>query len=107
MTANDTVNHAIDDYAKNGGPGEVWLLCSFYHESLCTWIKTIVTMFAISNHTALILGVLALRSYLKLICEYICFIAYQTRKLVAQRIVVKTTSRSDRPWSAIFCVIVY
>ena len=24
----------IDDYAKNGGPGEVWLLCSFSHESL-------------------------------------------------------------------------
>ena len=26
----------IDDYAKDGGPGEVRLLCSFYHESLCT-----------------------------------------------------------------------
>ena len=24
----------MDDYAKDGGPGEVWLLCSFYHESL-------------------------------------------------------------------------
>ena len=35
------------------------------------------------------------------------FIAYQIKKLVAQRIMVKTTSRSDRPWSAIFCVIVY
>ena len=36
-----------------------------------TWIKTIViNMFAISNHTALILDVRALRSYLKLICEY-------------------------------------
>ena len=29
------------------------------------------------------------------------------KKLVAQRIMVRTTSRSDRPWSAIFCVIVY
>ena len=44
-------------------------LCSFYHEPLRTWIKTIVNMFAISNHEALILGVCALRSYLKLICE--------------------------------------
>ena len=41
-----------------------------YHESLRTWIKTIVNKFATSNHTALILGVHALRSYLKLICEY-------------------------------------
>ena len=29
-----------------------------------------VNKFAISNHTGLILGVHALRSYLKLICEY-------------------------------------
>ena len=44
--------------------------CSFYHESFRTWIKTFVNKFAISNHTALILGVHALRSYLNLICEY-------------------------------------
>ena len=25
---------SIDDYAKNGGPGMVRLLCSFYHEPL-------------------------------------------------------------------------
>ena len=61
--------HCIDDYAKDGGPGEVWLLCSFYHERLRIWIETIVNKF-VSNHTALILGVHALRSYLKLICEY-------------------------------------
>ena len=60
----------IDGDAKDGGAGEVWLLCSFYHESLHTWIKTIVNKIAVSNHTALILGVHALRSYLKLICEY-------------------------------------
>ena len=24
----------IDNYAKDGGPGVVWLLCSFYHEHL-------------------------------------------------------------------------
>ena len=41
--------------------------------SLCT-LKTIVSKFAISNHTALILGVHALRSYLKLICEYELYI---------------------------------
>ena len=35
-----------------------------------TQIKTVVNKFAILNHTALILGVHALRSYLKLICEY-------------------------------------
>ena len=60
----------IDDYVKDGGTGEACLLCSFYHESLHTWIKTIVNKFVISNHTALILGVHAFRSYLKLICEY-------------------------------------
>ena len=32
--------------------------------------KQFVNKFAVSNHTALILGVYALRSYLKLICEY-------------------------------------
>ena len=35
-----------------------------------TWIKSIVNKFGISNHTALILAVHALRSYLNLICEY-------------------------------------
>ena len=39
--------------------------------SLCALgLKTIVNKFAVSNHTALILGVHVLRSYLKLICEY-------------------------------------
>ena len=64
----------IHDYAKDGGPGVVWPSCSFYHESLRTWIKTviktIVNKFATSNHTALILDVQALRSYLKPICKY-------------------------------------
>ena len=35
------------------------------------------------------------------------FVAQQIKKLVPQRIVVKTTWSSDRPWSAIFSVIVY
>ena len=77
----------------------------FYHESLRTWIKTIVNKFANSNHTALILGVHALRSYLKLICEYELH-SLPNKKLVAQRIMVKTTSMSDRQWSVILCVIV-
>ena len=39
--------------------------------SLCTLgLKQLFDTFAISNHTALTLGVHALRSYLKLICEY-------------------------------------
>ena len=39
--------------------------------SLCALkLKHIVDKFAISNHTALILGVHALRNYLKLTCEY-------------------------------------
>ena len=35
------------------------------------------------------------------------FIAYQIKKLVTQRIMIKITSISNRFWSAIFCVIVY
>ena len=50
--------------------GRSELLCSFYHESLRTWIKTIVNKFAISNHTTLLLGVRALRGCLNQICEY-------------------------------------
>ena len=65
-----TITQKTDDYAKDGGPGEVGLLCSFYNESLRTWIKTIVNTFVISNHMALILGMHAHRGYLKLICEY-------------------------------------
>ena len=70
-----------------------------------TWIKTIVNKFAISNHMALIVGVHALRRYLKLIVN-MSFTACQIKKLVAQRIMVKITSRSDFPWSVIFCVII-
>ena len=77
--------HAMNDCTKNGGPREVWLLCSFYHELLRTWIKTIVNKFAVSNHTALILGMHALGSYLKLICEYELH-SLPNKKLVTQRI---------------------
>ena len=60
----------IDNYAKDGGLGEVWILCSFYHESLRTWIKPNVNKFAISSHTALKFGKQALKSYLKITCEF-------------------------------------
>ena len=64
----------IDDYAIDGGPGEVWLLCRFYHGPLRTWIEANVNKFAISNHATLKLNVEALRSYSSLICEYELYI---------------------------------
>ena len=30
----DLLPFTIDDYAKDGGQGEILLLCSFYHEPL-------------------------------------------------------------------------
>ena len=48
--------------------------------------------FAISNHTALILRVHTLRSYLKRICEYELH-SLRNKKLVAERIMVKITFR--------------
>ena len=62
--------HVHDLYAKDGGLGEVWILCNFYHEPLRTWIKTNANKFAISSHTALKLGNQALKSYLKITCEF-------------------------------------
>ena len=59
-------NHLTDNYAEDGGQLEAWILCSFYHEHLRTWIKTNVNNFPISNHTALKLRKLALKSYLKI-----------------------------------------
>ena len=98
-----------DDYPKNTpkmadqGRSDLY---SFYHESLRTWIKTIVNTFAISNHKALILDVHARRSFLKLICEYELY-SLPNKKVSGAKDHGKTTSRSDRLWSAIFCVIVY
>ena len=98
---------------------------SFYHEPLHTWIETNVNQFAIPNQRALKLDVLAclhtnvvglfcdagynvqaLRNYLMLISEYGLYIL-SDKKLVPQRIMVKTIWRTDHPWSAIFCVMVY
>ena len=78
----------IDDYAD-------------YHEFLRTWIKTIVNKFPISNQTALILRVHALRSYLKLICEYELH-SLLNKKVSGVKDHGKTTSRSDRPQSPSF-----
>ena len=52
------------------------------------------------------LDIQAMRSYFSLIVN-MSFISCQIKKLVPQRIMLKTTARSDRPWSANFCVIVY
>ena len=79
-----------DDNDEDGRPGKVWLLCSFYHEPLRTWIETNVNKSAILNHTALKLNVQALRSYLSLICEYELYIL-PNKKLVPQKIMVKAT----------------
>ena len=46
----------IDNYAKDGGQGDVWHLCSLYHEPLRTWIKIDINKFPISTHMALKLG---------------------------------------------------
>ena len=80
----------MDDYTKIGVPGEVRLLCSFYHEALRTCIETNVNKFAISNHTVLKLHVYALRRYLRLICKYELYIL-SNKKLVPQRIIRKAT----------------
>ena len=98
ITQPNKKNEPIDDYAKDGVPREVWHLCSFYRQPLRTWIETNVDKFAISSHTAFKLDKQALRSYLNMSQIY-----YQIQKLVPQRIMVKTTWRSDHP---IFSVIV-
>ena len=59
----------IGDYAKDGGSEEVWLLCSFNHEHLHTWIKTNVNKFAILSQTVAKLGVQNLESYMRLTFE--------------------------------------
>ena len=60
----------IGGYAKDGGSEEVWLLCSFNHEPLHTWIKINVNKFAILSRTVLKLGIKNLGSYMRLTFEY-------------------------------------
>ena len=45
-------------------------MCSFHHEPLRTRVETNVNNFAISSHVAFKLDKQALKSYLKLTCEY-------------------------------------
>ena len=54
-----------DDYAKDGGLGEVRLLCSFYM-SLCA-LESKQTLISLIFQ---IIRVRNMRSYLRLICEY-------------------------------------
>ena len=63
-------------------------------------------LISLPDHTALILRVHALRSYLKIICEYELH-SLPNKKVSSAKDHGKNTSGSDRPWSAIFCVIVY
>ena len=47
------MSSVIDYYSKNSGPGEVRLLCRFYHEPLGTLIVRNVNNLAILGHIAL------------------------------------------------------
>ena len=58
------------------------------------WIETNVNKFAISNHMALKIDLHALRSYLRPMCKYKLYIL-PNKKLVPQRIMVKTTWGAD------------
>ena len=46
-------NETIDDYAKDGGPREVWLSCSFYQDPLRVSATKNVNSFIIWNCTSL------------------------------------------------------
>ena len=66
-----TLSLRIDDYAKMADHGRSDFCTVNYIGSLgALGLRTIANKFAVSNHTVLILRVHALRSYLKLICEY-------------------------------------
>ena len=102
----------MDDYAKDGVSGEVWLLCSFYHEPLRTWIETNINKFAISCHTVLTLVVHVLRSYPRFMCEYELYILLNKKVNSAKdhdKNYIKDRPPLVRgyPRSAIFCVMVY
>ena len=87
------------------GRSDFYVVFTLY-KSLRTWIRAIGNKFAISNHTALISGVHALKSYLKLICEYELYIL-PNKKLSPAKDHSKNYIKVRPPWSAIFCVIVY
>ena len=96
----------MNDYAKVGGPGVVWLLCSFYHEPLRTRIETDVNTYTILNHTVLKIDLHTLISYLRLICEYELYIL-PNKKVGAAKDHDKNYMWDRPPLVAIFCVMVY
>ena len=91
---------------KMGDQGRSELLCSFYHEPLPTSVKTNINKFGTSSHTAFKLDKKALRSYLKLTCEYELHILPNT-KVSAAKDHGENYMKARPPWSAIFSVIVH
>ena len=75
--------------------------------SLCTWVKTTVNKFAISNHTALILRVSGCVCVCVCVRACVCVCVCVRACVRVCVCVCKTTSRSDRALSAMFCIIVY
>ena len=80
---------SIDNYAKDGGPEEVWLLCSFYHEPLPTWVKQTLI--------SLVFQVIRLLNYINRLWQAIwswlvsmSSISYQIQMSVPQKTMVKT-----------------
>ena len=65
-----------------------------------------INKFAISSRTALKLPIRALRSYLKLTCEYELHISSNT-KVNAAKDHGENYMKIRRPWSAIFIIIIY
>ena len=70
----------IDDYAKDGGPGKVWLICSFYHDPLRP------CLFCLVRYKALSINFL-FDTHMSSGSEVI----NTSNNLSAQRIMVKTT----------------
>ena len=70
LAANILMRISKDDYAKDGEPGRSDFYVVFTMSLCALGLKTIINKFAISNNTALTLGVHVLRSYLKVVCEY-------------------------------------
>ena len=60
----------MDNYAKDSGPGAVWLLCSFYHDALRTQIIMNVNNFVIWVHTCFKSETSSLWSHLELAWEH-------------------------------------
>ena len=93
----------MDNYAKDGGPAAVWLLCNFYHHSLPSSFIIITSINNLSSYGYQI-KIDAQLSNLKLICDYQLY-DIPGRKVKAAKDHGK--KYLDIPCSAIFSVIVY